>query len=477
MARLDDCVFLEGEFVIFALRIGRSIAVGSNHSSVSRRAVLAGVTGMSLAALADGVQSAPTEKKSFPKGFRWGVATAAHQIEGNNTNSDFWFLENIKPTQFVERSGDACDSYHRYEEDIALLARLGFNSYRFSLEWARIEPSPGAFSVAELDYYKRVIECCRQHRVDPAVTFVHATAPHWFAAAGGWLNPAAPSLFARYCSTAARALAGEMAFAFTLNEPQVAKTFRAIPGADVYFKKQDELALATHVAAAKATNSERYVTMNYPDIEGMTPQLIAGHEQGLAAIKAERGSLPVGVTLNILDFEPSTEDSPYEEIRDRAYGQWLDVVRRTGDFTGVQIYRQISVAGKGKPLPPPSPMPFAKPGDAMDNLARPEALRNAIEYVYEKTRKPILVTENGIETENDERRVWYINAVLDYLHETIAHGVPVLGYLHWSLLDNFEWTRGYTPKFGLVAVDRISFKRTPKPSADHLGRIARRNSL
>lgn len=384
--------------------------------------------------------SSPASGKPFPKGFRWGVATAGHQIEGNNTNSDLWVLENIKPTTFVDRSGDACDSYHRYEEDIALLARLGFNTYRFSLEWARIEPSPGAFSVAELDYYKRVIECCRKHRVDPAVTFLHVTAPAWFAAAGGWLNPEAPGLFARFCSTAARALGGEMAFAFTINEPQVARTFRVIPAAAAYFSKRDEAARAMHAAAAQARNCERFVTMSYPGIELMTPQLIAAHEQGFAAIKAERAALPVGVTLNIIDFQAASADSPYEEMRKSAYGDWLDTVKRAADFTGVQAYRQVQIPGKGKPFPPPPPMPFVEHGDMVGNLARPEALRNAVDYVYAQTQKPILVTENGIETENDERRVWYIDAALAGLQESIANGVPVLGYIHWSLMDNFEWS-------------------------------------
>ena len=129
---------------------------------------------------------------SIPKGFRWGAATAGHQIEGNNVNSDLWFLENIEPTTFVERSGDACDSYHRYEVDIVLLAGLGLDTYRFSIEWARIEPTWGRFSVAEIDHYKRVVECCHAHGVAPAVTFIHGAAPRWFAEAGGWLNPDAP---------------------------------------------------------------------------------------------------------------------------------------------------------------------------------------------------------------------------------------------------------------------------------------------
>lgn len=113
----------------------------------------------------------------------------------------------------------------------------------------------------------------------------------------------------------------------------------------------------------------------------------------------------------------------------------------------------------------------------MSKLSRPEALRNGIDYIYEQTKKPILVTENGLQTDNDARRIWYIDAALASMQESIAKGVPVLGYFHWSLLDNFEWEQGYKPTYGLFAVDRTTFKRTPKPSAAHLGNIARSNAL
>ena len=448
---------------------------------LDRRKVLAGAAGASLAALAGKVGavdcSAGALRRRFPKGFRWGTATAGYQIEGNDTNADLWLMENIRPTAFVERSGDACDSLHRYDTDIALSVANGFNTYRFSLEWARIEPDRGHFSIAYLDYYRRVIDRCRRHGIEPAVTFLHGSAPRWFAEAGGWLSAEAPDLFARFCSHAARALAAEMAYAFTINEPQVRKTFEAIPGSEIYFKTHDALELACHAAAATATDSPRYVTVNYPDIDGMTPQLIAGHERAYAAIKAERASLPVSVTLNIIDFQPATEDSPYEQIRRKAYGEWLDVVRRAADFTAVQIYKQVRIPGKGRALPPQPPMPFVAPDDMAASLDRPDALRNGVEYIHSQVRKPIFVTENGIDTDNDQRRIWYIDAALAGLHEAIAKGVPVIGYLHWSLLDNFEWERGYKPKFGLYAVDRTTFRRTAKPSAAHLGRIARANAI
>jgi beta-glucosidase len=447
----------------------------------NRRSFLAGAASTAILVSTNGTTSAlaaatPT-RKPFPRNFHWGVATAGHQIEGNNTNSDLWLLENIKPTVYVERSGDACDSYHRYEEDITLLASLGFNSYRFSIEWARIEPNRGFFSNAELDHYKRILQACRRHGVAPAVTFLHGAAPRWFAEAGGWLNPDAPALFARYCSAAAKVLAGDMEFAFTINEPQVRRSFTSIPGAASAFVKRDAAALTMLAEAARATGTERFVTTDHPDIDAMTPQLIAGHEQGYAAIKAERSNLSVGVTLNISDFEPATEDSPYEEVRKRAYGDWLEVCKHTGDFTGAQIYRQFPIPGKGKPLPPKAPLPFMEGEGMMASFMRPEALRNGVEYVYAQTQKPVLVSENGIETENDQRRIWYIDAALAGLQESIAKGVPVLGYFHWSLIDNFEWTQGYKPKYGLVAVDRTTFKRSPKPSAAHLGAIARRNAI
>jgi beta-glucosidase len=418
-----------------------------------------------------------TARRAFPDGFVWGAATAGHQIEGNNVNSDFWFLENLEPTMFVERSGDACDSYHRYEEDIALLAGLGLGSYRFSLEWSRIEPSPGQFSQAELDHYKRVIDCCHAHGVAPAVTFVHCTVPLWFAQAGGWLNPDAPGLFARYCSTATRAIGDGLAFAFTINEPQVGKVFRCIPGAEGYFGRQDPLAMEVHAHAATLSHVEQFVTMEHPDLEGMTPQLVAGHEEGYAAMKAERSDLLVGVTLSVTDFQPGGEGGPFEEVRAKAYGEWLDAICRSGDFTGVQTYRMVRLPGSGAPLPPLPPLPFTEPGDRHADLQRPEALRNTVEYVHGATGKPVVVTENGLESDDDARRVWYIDAALAGLHEAVERGVPVLGYYHWSLLDNFEWIRGYAPKMGLVAVDRTSFVRTPKPSAAHLGDIARRNAL
>lgn len=451
----------------------------SGVATVDRRALLVAGATASAALIAGSTAEAAAAAggRRFPKGFRWGASTAAHQIEGNNVNSDLWLMENIQPTVFKERSGDACDSYHRWREDIALLKAMGLNTYRMSIEWARIEPTPGQFSAAEFDHYKRVIADLRAAGIEPAITFFHVSAPHWFAERGGWLNPEAPDLFARYCDRAARELGGEIAYAFTINEPQVGWTFRAIPMAAAHFKVEDERQRAAHAAAARATGSERFVTMDFPDIRGMTPQLLSAHAKGYAAIKASAPHVPTGVTLSMVDFAPANAGADVEALREAAYGEWLAMAKNTGDFVGVQTYEQFLIPGPGAPVPPAPPMPFTPAGNLLESFKRPVALRNTVTYAHAKTGKPVFVTENGIETANDARRAWYIPQALGELQSAIAGGVPVIGYLHWSLLDNFEWLQGYRPKFGLASVDRQTFKRTLKPSAAVYARIARANAI
>lgn len=444
--------------------------------------VAGGAAGIAAAGLDSGAFAA-SARKTFPRNFRWGASTAAHQIEGNNVNSDLWLMENIEPKTFVERSGDACDSYHRFDEDIALMRQIGLNSYRFSIEWARIEPTPGQFSNAELDYYKRLIAALRKAGIDPIVTFLHVSAPRWFAEAGGWLNPEAPELFARYCDKAARVLGDGMAYACTINEPQVALTFQAMMTAmppqsrgmdPVRMNAHAEMLRRAHAEAARRTGAARFITMNYPDMERMTPQLIAGHQKGFAAIKAAQPKLPTGVTLSLIDFVPANEGSKHVELRETAYGQWMDAAKGAGDFLGVQVYEQARIPGPGPALPPPPPIPHADPNEQRQ---APIALRNIVEYSHQRTGLPIFVTENGLETENDQRRAWYIPQALASLHDAMASGVPVIGYCYWTLIDNFEWQRGYGPKFGLAGVDRQTFRRTLKPSASVYGRIARANAL
>ena len=181
--------------------------------------------------------SAPT----FPDGFRWGTATAAHQIEGGNVNNDWWRWEHTPGSGCKESSGDCCDSWHRWPEDVALLQELGFTDYRFSLEWSRIEPADGEFSTVALDHYARVCEGLLEAGIAPVVTFHHFTTPLWLADQGGWANESMPDRFAAYCERVAERLDGLMARACTINEPSMVSTLGHLAGAFPPGKQDREL--------------------------------------------------------------------------------------------------------------------------------------------------------------------------------------------------------------------------------------------
>jgi hypothetical protein len=171
--------------------------------------------------------------RTFPEGFRWGAASAGHQTEGGNTGSDTWFLEHVRPTVFREPSGQACDSYELWREDVDLVAGLGLDAYRFSVEWARVEPAEGQFSAEALGHYRAIVDHCLALGIAPVVTYNHFTSPHWFARRGGWLDPGAPAVFARYCGVVTEHLGDGIAWAVTLNEPNLPRllSWLDIPGA------------------------------------------------------------------------------------------------------------------------------------------------------------------------------------------------------------------------------------------------------
>jgi beta-glucosidase len=404
---------------------------------------------------------------ALPSDFLWGTAISGHQSEGNNVNSDAWVRENVRPTLFAEPSGDACDSYHRYAEDIALAARLGFNCYRLGIEWSRIEPMQGRYSNAELDHYARVLETCRKHGLKPVVTLNHFTVPIWFAARGGFEVQDAPDLFAAYCARATQHLGSSMHMATTFNEANITLLVRLLYGST------PSPAVRTSMdAAAKATGSSRFSSLAFSDPEVSTPLLQEAHRKGYSAIKSVRPDLPVGLTLTTQDIQSVADVSLVDTFRQGLYGDWVDIARTHADFFGVQTYTRFRVDANGVVAPPAG----AEMTDAGYEFY-PQALASTIRWAHAAIGKPIYVTESGIATDDDTRRIAFIDQALDGVRDCIAEGIPVHSYLYWSLLDNFEWTSGYGKHFGLVAVDRQTFKRTPKPSAFHLGAIARANRI
>ena len=386
----------------------------------------------------------------FPDGFAWGTATAAHQVEGGNWNNDWWAWEHTPGSGCTEPSGDACDQWNRYGTDLELLAGLGFNAYRFSVEWSRVQPEPMMWSNASLDHYRAVCERCLSLGLSPMVTFHHFTTPRWVAARGGWAEPETADLFATFCEMTVGRLGDVIGSAATFNEPNVVAMMGYQAG--VFPPGRRDPAMRREVT----------------DI-----QLDAHHKAG-AALRAGRGDFPVGMTLSMTDFV-AVDGGEERVARYRRSGEdaWLEAAR-ADDWFGVQTYTRMLVGPDG-PLGNAPGVPTTQMGYEYWPSALEGCIRRAHEVIGGAT--PLVVSENGISTHDDTQRIEFVREALAGVHACIADGIDVRGYVYWSLLDNFEWAFGYMPKFGLVAVDRDTFARTPKPSAAWLGSVARANGV
>ena len=406
------------------------------------------------------------DPRPVPEGFLWGTAISAHQSEGGNVNSDAWLCENVSPTVYAEPSLDACDSFHRYEEDITIAADLGFNCHRFGIEWSRIEPEEGKFSLAALDHYRRVLEACHARGLKPMVTFSHFTVPRWFAARGGFERADGADLFARFAARATAHFGDLISYATTFNEANIQRLVALLRLGDRATKISDMLE-----ACAKASGTERFSPLLFAPLDVCEPVLLDAHFKATAAMKAGPGDFPVGLTLTMQDVQGVGDGHQAEALIQMLYGPWLEAARHA-DFVGVQTYSRVLVGAQGR-LPPP-------PGAEMTGAGYefyPQALGGTIRFAHERIGRPIFVTENGIATHDDTRRIAYLDAALAEVRACMDEGIDVHSYICWSLLDNFEWTRGYGERFGLVHVDYETFERTPKPSAHHLGAIARAGKI
>jgi len=384
----------------------------------------------------------------YPDGFLWGAATAAHQVEGGNWNNDWWAWEHDPNSPCVEPSGDACDQYHRYEDDLDLMVELGIPTYRFSIEWARIEPEPGEFSPAALGHYRRVVQAARERSINPMLTLHHFTNPRWVTDQGGWANEAVVDWYTEYVKEAVGHLGDLVDDWCTINEPNIVATFGYLNG----------LFPPGH--------------MDFAEREAANANFIAAHRAARDVIKSHRPDARAGLTIALHEWTAvDGGEDLLEELRRPMEDVFLEAVRGD-DFVGVQAYTRHVIGPDGyRPVEPNARLTI------MGYEYRPQALEATIRRVWDVTNQvPIIVTENGIATTDDTERVEFVSAALDGLERCLADGIGVQGYIHWSLLDNFEWAFGYGPTFGLVAVDRSTQVRTPKPSASWFGQIARDNS-
>ncbi len=380
---------------------------------------------------------------TFPPGFLWGTAIGAHQSEGNNVSSDWWARENLPNSPVAERTGDAIDSYHRWNEDLDLAAAAGLTDYRFGIEWSRIEPVDGQISLAEVAHYRRIVEGAIERGLRPLVTLHHFTNPLWFTMTGGWLRPDASDRFLRYVDAIAPVISAGVERVETINEPNVVAVF---PNLD------------PSVGLSKG--------FPVPD-EATTDAMIRVHHATRERLRRDHPGVLVGWGVSVQDYQaaPGAEQAlaAYAHPRDEVFLE----AARDDDWIGVQTYTRGIIGADGDPIDDPT-VERTQTGWEYYPAALGGAVRRVARVVGDL---PIIVTENGIATADDSRRVDYTTGALLSLRAAMDDGIDVRGYFHWSMLDNWEWGH-WGPTFGLVAVDRTTFARTPKPSLRWLGSLA-----
>ena len=424
----------------------------------------------------------------FKKDFMLGAATAAHQVEGNNTNSDYWIMENIPHSVFVEPSNNAVEHYNRYKEDIDYLKNAGLNAYRFSIEWARIEPEEGKWDEREMEHYSNVIDYCISKGIEPVVTIHHFSSPAWLITKGGWESPDVVTYFARYADYVAKHIRGRVKYVCTINEAnmrlQMSFLIKDIMarmtqndskvgneegsvqvGVNLSNNSSDMMAGMMETAQAFKIVDPRKVA-NF--VSQCTPEgdilVMKAHQAAKKAIKEIDENIQVGLTLSLHDIQSVNGGEEHaKQAWDDEFVHYLPYIEED-DFLGVQCYtRKV----------------FDKDGanSAYETGAKtqmgyedyPEGIVNVVRKCAKDFKGNLIVTENGIATSDDDRRCSYIEEAVTGLAQCIKEGIKLKGYFAWSLLDNFEWQKGFSMTFGLIAVDRSTMKRTPKRSLSVLG--------
>lgn len=410
---------------------------------------------------------------TFPDGFLWGAATSSHQVEGNthndwsewekqnadrlareseasfrwNPNWQRFRAEATDPKNYV--SGAACDHWNRYEEDFDILEKLHLNAYRFSIEWSRIEPEKGQFDETALEHYRKVIRALRERNIEPFVTLWHWTLPVWLRDERGMLAKDFPEYFERYAEKVVSALGMDVKFWITLNEPDVVSSHAYLKGAWPPQKKSLILTLRAWHA------------------------LKCAHKRAYRVIKHLSPRAQVGIAKHQVSFEMARPTFINRILRFAANWIWnrhfLNLIQDSQDFIGLNHYnRNVINHGFGK-----------NPNKLQTDFGWeycPDSIYQAITEL-KSYGKPIYITENGIADTTDELRQKFISAALAAVHRAIQDGADVRGYLYWSFLDNFEWDKGFWPRFGLVAVDYATQQRTIRPSARAYAEICRMNTL
>jgi beta-glucosidase len=397
----------------------------------------------------------------FPRNFLWGAATSAHQVEGQNIHNDWWLAEQNHAIKVA--SGDACRHYELYAQDFAIARELNHNCHRFSIEWSRIEPEEGKFDISEIEHYRKVIFELKSQGLEPIVTLHHFTNPIWFSQKGGWTDSALQKYFLRFIDKIVREFADQVKFWITINEPLIYSSHSFLFG--VWPPKKRSLfktAQVTFNMAGAHIEAYRIIHKIYQEMSLEKPM--------------------VSIAANLQAFEictPTLKNKLALYLRNKLYNFYFieKILRKkTLDYIGVNYYSRNLIDARSWKIRAllmdtcgHNHCPLPKNSLGWDIY--PQGLYKLL-IALKKYNLPVLITENGICTENDDLRWEYIRGHLEELHKAMDQGVKVIGYIYWALLDNFEWDKGFGPRFGLVHINYPDQKRTIKPSARKFAQVA-----
>lgn len=410
-------------------------------------------------------------KSKFPKRFLWGAATAAHQVEGNTHNQwTVWELENAKslavqadyqiddydswervkrdaknPTNYV--SGKLANHYGRYKEDFDLLQKMNMNAYRFSVEWSRIEPNEGAWNVEAIAHYKEYALELKRRNIESIVTLFHFTLPVWFADMGGFERRSNVKYFTRFAEKIISELGTSIRYVITINEPEVYAS-------ESYYLAHWPPMLSNPFKLWRVINNLAYA-----------------HKQTAKAIHGLNRRYKVSISKNTNYFYAG--DNAWLSNLSAGIMQFFQddyFIKRFikhCDFLGVNYYQSQRVYGYR------IHNPETQQSDIQRQMS-PGDIEYALERLWNKYHKPIMITENGLADSRDEWRKWWLTETLVGVQKALKRGVQIDGYLHWSLMDNFEWSYGKWPRFGLIEIDYLTGERRLRPSARWFGNVIKK---
>lgn len=401
----------------------------------------------------------------FPENFLWGAATSAYQVEGDNIYSDWWQWE--KETG-KESSGRACRHYDLYEQDFDLAQSLHHNAHRFSIEWSRIEPEEGKFSQEAIRHYIDILRSLNARHMEPIVTLHHFTNPVWLAKMGGWENRRAAGYFLRYCEFVVRALASQVHYWITINEPTIYVSHAYLFGvwppqvkSLLRMRRVESHLISAHIKAY------RLIHKIYKELSLSKPSVsIAQH------------------VMALVPCTPNLKNRVAVYLRNKIFNEnYLDhfIRHKTLDFIGINYYsRQLvelkkwGIRNLVADVCKNDHHPLPKNSIGWDIF--PEGLCEVL-LRLKKYRLPIMITENGICTPDDALRWEFLQGHLRNIYRAMEAGVTVMGYLYWSLMDNFEWEKGFGPRFGLIDIDYKTYQRTVRESAVKYSRVCKTGIL